>query len=82
MDALLRVADLVKGYGEGSARVDVLRGIDVSLARGELCAMLGPSGSGKSTFINLIGDLERADAGNILVDGSDLTSLSDRALGE
>lgn len=82
MDTLLRVDGLVKGYGEGSAHVDVLRGIDVSLAQGELCALLGPSGSGKSTFLNLIGGLERADAGTIVVDGIDLTTLSDRALGE
>ena len=82
MDALLRVAGLVKGYGEGSAHVDVLRGIDISLAQGELCALLGPSGSGKPTFLDLIGGLERADAGSMLVDGTDFTSLSDRALGE
>lgn len=82
MDTLLRVDGLAKGYGEGSAHVDVLRGISVSLAQGELCALLGPSGSGKSTFLNLIGGLERADAGTIVVDGTDLTTLSDRALGE
>ncbi len=41
---------LVKGYGEGAARMEVLRGIDVEIARGEICVLLGPSGSGKSTF--------------------------------
>ena len=45
---------LVKGYGEGAARMEVLRGIDVEIARGEICVLLGPSGSGKSTFLNLI----------------------------
>ena len=52
---------LVKGYGEGAARMEVLRGIDVEIARGEICVLLGPSGSGKSTFLNLIGGLEAAD---------------------
>lgn len=54
---------LVKGYGEGAARMEVLRGIDVEIARGEICVLLGPSGSGKSTFLNLIGGLEAADGG-------------------
>lgn len=52
---------LVKGYGEGAARMEVLRGIDVEITRGEICVLLGPSGSGKSTFLNLIGGLEAAD---------------------
>lgn len=55
---------LVKGYGEGAARMEVLRGIDVEIARGEICVLLGPSGSGKSTFLNLIGGLEAADGGH------------------
>ena len=54
---------LVKGYGEGAARMEVLRGIDVEIARGEICVLLGPSGSGKSTFLNLIGGLEADDSG-------------------
>ncbi len=82
VDALLEVTGLKKGYGEGGAHVDVLRGIDVSIGRGELCVLLGPSGSGKSTFLKLIGGLKRADAGSIRVGDVDLTSLSDRGLGE
>jgi putative ABC transport system ATP-binding protein len=82
MDPLLAIAGLKKSYGEGGAHIDVLRGIDVSVGAGELCVLLGPSGSGKSTFLNLVGGLERADAGSIEVDGTDLTTLSDRALGE
>ena len=71
--------------GKG-ARVEVLEGIDVTLAAGELCALLGPSGSGKSTFLNLVGGLERPDAGTIEVDGTmdgtSLETLSDHDLGE
>ena len=73
---------LVKGYGEGAARMEVLRGIDVEIARGEICVLLGPSGSGKSTFLNLIGGLEAADGGSIEVGGTAITSLGKKALGE
>ena len=73
---------LVKGYGEGAARMEVLRGIDVEIARGEICVLLGPSGSGKSTFLNLIGGLEAADGGSIEVGGIAITTLGKKALGE
>ena len=72
---------LVKVYGEGAARMEVLRGIDVEIARGEICVLLGPSGSGKSTFLNLIGGLEAADGGTIEVGGTAITSLGKKALG-
>lgn len=81
-DAYVQVTGLCKHYGEGDARVSVLRDISVELNRGEICTLLGPSGSGKSTFLNLIGGLERADSGAIAIDGTELTSLSDRDLGE
>lgn len=73
---------LVKGYGEGAARMEVLRGINVEIARGEICVLLGPSGSGKSTFLNLIGGLEAADGGSIEVGGTAITTLGKKALGE
>lgn len=73
---------LVKGYGEGAARMEVLRGIDVEIACGEICVLLGPSGSGKSTFLNLIGGLEAADGGSIEVGGIAITTLGKKALGE
>ena len=67
--AYVQVKGLKKHYGDGDARLTVLDGIDTSINRGEICVMLGPSGSGKSTFLNLIGGLEDADAGSIMVDG-------------
>ena len=81
-EAYVQVKDLKKHYGDGDARLTVLDGIDTSINRGEICVMLGPSGSGKSTFLNLIGGLEDADAGSILVDGCDLTVLKPTDLGE
>ena len=80
--AYVQVKDLKKHYGDGDARLTVLDGIDTSINRGEICVMLGPSGSGKSTFLNLIGGLEDADGGSIMVDGCDLTTLKPADLGE
>lgn len=81
-EVFLRVEGLGKGYGEGDARVEVLRNIDVSLSKGEMSVLLGPSGSGKSTFLNIIGGLESADAGRIVIDGYELTKLSSKKVGE
>ena len=80
--AYVQVNGLKKHYGDGDARLTVLDGIDTSINRGEICVMLGPSGSGKSTFLNLIGGLEDADGGSIMVDGCDLTVLKPADLGE
>ena len=80
--AYLTVSDLRKGYGEGDARVEVLRGVGCEIGRGEVCVLLGPSGSGKSTFLNLVGGLEQADSGSIRVAGDELTSMDARRLGE
>ena len=81
-DGFLRISDLRKHYGEGEAKVEVLRGITTSLARGEIYVLLGPSGSGKSTFLNLVGGLEPADGGSIGIGDTELTTLSDRKLVE
>ena len=71
----LEVHGLCKGYGQDEARVEVLKRIDVSLGKGEVCVLLGPSGSGKSTFLNIVGGLEQADAGSIQVGGVTITDL-------
>lgn len=82
VEVFLRVEGLGKGYGEGDARVEVLRNIDVSLSKGEMSVLLGPSGSGKSTFLNIIGGLESADEGRIVIDRYELTKLSSKKIGE
>ncbi|WP_322154736.1 ABC transporter ATP-binding protein [Paratractidigestivibacter sp.] len=78
----LVVDGLMKHYGDGEARVQVLDGITTTINKGEVCVMLGPSGSGKSTFLNLIGGLEAADGGKICVADTELTTLSAGELGE
>ena len=74
--AYLEVHGLRKSYGADEARVEVLKSINVSLGKGEVCVLLGPSGSGKSTFLNIVGGLEPADEGSIRVGDVVITDLS------
>ena len=78
----LSIRDLTKSYGNGEARVQVLKGISTEINRGEICVLFGPSGSGKSTFLNMVGGLEPADSGSIRVGDVDITTLKDRELVE
>ena len=78
----LDIRGLCKHYGEGEAKVEVLRAITLGVNAGEICVLLGPSGSGKSTFLNLVGGLEPADGGTIRVGDTVLTSLDDKNLVE
>lgn len=66
---LLEVHGLRKSFGSGSRRLDVLKGVDLTLNQGELVALMGPSGSGKSTLLNIVGGLLAGDEGNIALDG-------------
>jgi putative ABC transport system ATP-binding protein len=71
---------LTKTYGEGSAAVHALRGVDLSIPQGEFVVLLGPSGSGKSTLLNILGGLDRPSEGTANFHGTDLTRLSDADL--
>ena len=61
----LEISGIKKHFGEGESRVEVLKGIDVGIKKGEICVLLGPSGSGKSTLLNIIGEIDSADSGYI-----------------
>ncbi|MBQ3261553.1 MAG: ABC transporter ATP-binding protein [Oscillospiraceae bacterium] len=76
----LQLNDIRKSFGEGENRTEVLRGISCTIAPGSITILLGPSGSGKSTLLNIIGGIESADSGSILLDGKPLDALGDRAL--
>lgn len=75
----LSVRGLAKSYGLGDARIDVLRGVDLDVAPGEMCAVMGPSGVGKSTLLHLVAGLSEPDAGTVEVLGTTLTGLDDQA---
>ncbi|WP_443083243.1 ABC transporter ATP-binding protein [Variovorax sp. RA8] len=80
-DDVLRLEGVRKSYGVGTtAETEVLHGIDLALARGEFCALMGPSGSGKSTLLNIMGLLDRPDAGRIWIDGNDTSGLGEADL--
>jgi lipoprotein-releasing system ATP-binding protein len=67
---------LCKGYGIGERRVEVLRGLDLAVTRGEMVAVVGPSGVGKSTLLHLIGLLDRPDDGTLCLFGTDVAALA------
>jgi putative ABC transport system ATP-binding protein len=77
---LVRVSGVDRTFARGSQRLRVLAGLDLEVADGEFLALMGPSGSGKSTLLNLIGGLDRPDAGTVSVGGEPIHSLSERRL--
>jgi putative ABC transport system ATP-binding protein len=81
MTNALELRQVSKVYGSGPTEVHALSGVDLSVERGELVAVMGPSGSGKSTLLTIAGSLEEATSGQVLVDGTDLAAVSrsDRA---
>lgn len=76
----LTVKNLKKYYGEGDSRTEVLKGINCSIDKGQVCVLLGPSGSGKSTLLNIIGGIETFEQGEIVVDGKYIDKLKERDL--
>jgi lipoprotein-releasing system ATP-binding protein len=81
-EPLLRARALTKTYTMGKRSLEVLRGVDLDVARGEFLALRGASGAGKSTLLHLIGGLDLPNAGEILFDGQDLVAFSERRLTE
>ena len=77
---VLRLEGITRDFGEGEARTQVLRGVDLSLRRGEFAALMGPSGSGKSTLLHIMGLLDKPTGGRILLDGQDTGLLDDDGL--
>lgn len=76
----LEIHNLKKSYGDGESRTEVLRGIDFSVAKGEICVLLGPSGSGKSTLLNIIGGIDDADEGYISIEGEKTADMNEKTL--
>ena len=82
MSALLEARELVKTYVMGETEVRALRGVSLTIARGEFVAVRGPSGSGKSTFMNIAGCLDRPTSGRFILNGTDVSTLSRDRLAE
>src|SRR4051812_32123909 len=72
--------DLVRRYGEGDSAVHALRGVSLELERGKLTAVMGPSGSGKSTLMHVLAGLDTPTAGQVAIDGTNITELGDDEL--
>jgi len=80
--SVLSLRGITREFGQGEARLKVLKGLDIEVAEGEFLAIMGPSGSGKSTLLNIVGCLDRPTDGHYLLDGQDVSQLSDNQLSE
>ncbi len=79
---IVEITRLAKGYRRGGQDVPVLFDISLVIPEGDFIALMGPSGSGKSTLLNLIAGIDKPDAGELLVDGEDITQLSEAQLAD
>lgn len=78
--AFVEINGIKKHFGAGDNKIEVLKGIDLEIEKGEMCVLLGPSGSGKSTLLNIIGAIESADEGTITVNGEKTRLMSEKQL--
>ena len=78
--SFVEIKGVKKSYGEGEAKTTVLSGIDLNIEKGEFCVLLGPSGSGKSTLLNIIGGIDSADEGYVMIDGEKTADMNEKRL--
>lgn len=76
----LEIKNIHKSYGEKENAVEVLKGISISIEKGQICVLLGPSGSGKSTLLNIIGGIDHADSGSICIEGKEMKGMKEKQL--
>lgn len=78
----LKIDKIKKSYGTGDSRVDVLKGINCGVNKGEICVLLGPSGSGKSTLLNILGGIDKADGGSVTIGEDKIENFNDKQLSQ
>ena len=78
-NVIIEATDVAKTYDTGYSTVPALRGVSLSVERGEMVAIMGPSGCGKTTLLNCLSGLDDIDSGRVIVDGTDINRLSDNA---
>lgn len=78
----LKIENIKKSYGAGDSRVDVLKGINCGVNKGEICVLLGPSGSGKSTLLNILGGIDKADSGSVTIGDDKIENFNDKQLSQ
>ncbi|MDD3183763.1 MAG: ABC transporter ATP-binding protein [Anaerostipes sp.] len=76
----LEIHQIRKSFGEMENRVEVLKGIDLSIEKGDFCVLLGPSGSGKSTLLNIVGGIDSADEGYVSIDNEKMRDMNEKKL--
>lgn len=79
-EKFMQIKGIKKSFGAEETRVDVLKGIDLDIDKGEFIVLLGPSGSGKSTLLNILGGIDDPDDGEIIIDGDTMKSMNEKQL--
>jgi putative ABC transport system ATP-binding protein len=80
MQSLIELRNVEKEYGQGEARLRILKGINLKVKKSEISAIMGPSGSGKSTMLSILGCLDRPTKGNLIIDGVDVSKIDNNSL--
>ena len=75
---MITIKNITKSFGS----FQVLKGIDLTVSKGEVVSIVGPSGAGKTTLLQIIGTLDKADTGSVIIDGQDITKLSQSKLAD
>ncbi|MBQ1836071.1 MAG: ATP-binding cassette domain-containing protein, partial [Paludibacteraceae bacterium] len=75
---MIKTKDIKKSFGS----LEVLKGISLEVKKGEIVSIIGPSGAGKTTLLQIMGTLDKADSGELLIDGTDVSKLNDNKLSE